>query len=74
MKYQGICYEGFLGNKYQWVILKGLVSRLDVMNAKVLKDSIICLLFFLVYINDLSTEISSYLYYTCDISFLDCLW
>ena len=73
MKYQGICYEDFLANKYQRVILKGLVSRLDVMNAKVPKDSIICLLFFLVYINDLSTEISSYLYYTWDISFLDCL-
>ena len=73
MKYQGICHEDFLANKYQRVFLKGLVSRLDVMNAKVPKDSIICLLFFLVYINDLSTEISSYLYYTWDISFLDCL-
>ena len=51
--------EGFLANRYQRVVLSGQVSRWATVNAGARQGSIIGPLLFLIYINDLSTGLST---------------
>ena len=51
--------EDFLANIYQRVVLNGQVSKCAAVKAGVSRRSVLGPLLFLVYINDLSNELSS---------------
>ena len=51
--------QNFLQNRHQWVLLNGQCSLWAPIFAGVPQGSILGLLFFLIYINDLTKEISS---------------
>ena len=51
--------ESFLSNRFHWVVLNGQSFSLTLVCAGVPQGSILALLFFLTYINDVSKDISS---------------